>query len=79
MNRSDRRKLGVTEQRYRKLDMQTPSGMRWYADLFRSHHRGILQIFPHQPRTDRVDGKPRRWQLEKARRRTEQIERLTSV
>lgn len=79
MNRADRRKLGVTEPRYRKMDLGIKSGLAWYSGMFRSQHRGILHLFPHQPRTDRLDGKPRRWQAEKARRRMAQIEILTEV
>lgn len=78
MNRKDRRKVGFTEPRFRKMDL--PIKVGWYDSAFKfyaqvdAYKLGNSEI----QRTQRLDGKPRRWQAEKARRRIDQIERLTS-
>lgn len=75
LNRKTRRKAGFTEPRFRKTDVVTNGFNMKAYNLFHSYSRGMFPIV-HNPRTQGVDGKPRRWQAEKARRRMAQIEQL---
>lgn len=74
MNRAERRKIGYTESRYRKLDLGRR--VRWYDDAFVSHSFNDAMRLGNTvaKRTSRLDGEPRRWQIEKGRRRLEALD-----
>lgn len=71
MNRKERRKLGFTETRYRKQDVVSNGLNTKLINPFHSYSRPDAAIFKTnvEQRTDRLDGKPRRWQVERERRR----------
>lgn len=74
MNRKDRRSIGFTESRYRKFDLSVPA--EW--NPFHSYSRPEAYKLGSSvaPRRDRLDGKPRRWQTERARRVMQQIDEI---
>lgn len=79
MNRKDRRKIKFTEARFRKMDKPFTGFNPKTYNVFHSYSRGLMQFVAIHQRTQRLDGEPRRWQLEKARRRIDQIAQLTGL
>lgn len=75
MNRAGRRKLGFTEPRFRKFDREQ---VKWYDDLFKFFHKEEAFKLGNTEtlRLDRLEGRPRRWQQERGRRKLLQLIRL---
>lgn len=73
MNRKERRAMGFTEARFRKMDLEeSPETREWLPFYSYSRSEGDTTA----QRRQRLDGNPRRWQTERARRISEQIERI---
>lgn len=75
MNRKERRKYGFTESRFRKMDSDefiekgfNPRMVNPFYSYSRNSGYDILFDSTRQ-RTNRLDGEPRRWQVERERRR----------
>lgn len=79
MNRKERRKLGFTESRYRKTDVDFEGNNPKTSNVFHCYHREEAFKLGDTTlqRTQRLDNKPRTWKYEKARRRLAQIDLLT--
>lgn len=71
MNRKQRRSIGFTEPRYRKQDLISNGMNTKILNPFHSYSRPDVIVFgeEHPPRSNRLDGEPRRWQVERERRR----------
>lgn len=70
MNRKERRKLGFTEQRFRKKDMRSAGWNMKLYNIFHSYTKGEMGILQNstEQRTNRIDGEPRNWEVERQRR-----------
>lgn len=72
LNRKQRRALGFTEPRYRKRDVDFNGMNPSITYPFHSFSRGEAPDFmyvPHPQDKSRLNGAPRRWQIERERRK----------
>lgn len=77
MNRKERRAIGFTESRYRKYDDCPNAG--WFDSAFVSYHAFDAYKLGNDTiqRTHRMDGKPRRWEVERMRRQQPELWELS--
>jgi len=80
MNRQQRRAIGFTESRFRKMDVEANGFNPQTVNPFHSYSRSEAYKLADSigQRTQRLDGLPRRWQDEKVRKELEKVDRLLS-